>query len=296
MTPDDPVRLLRESALFGDLLDEDYDLLRPGLKRRSFAKEATLFLEGDEGGSAFLIVEGCVSIERLVDSARGDSETVQLAVRGPGEFIGELSLFDDAPRNADARALEPTTALHLRGGHILRCAEQSPEMALAIMRALARKLREATDRRIQARTTNVRARLRRALEEEARLHGVEEAAGTRIPLATPDRKLTQTDLGVRAGCDRAVVNRTLAELVADGLVEKDRVSILLRRVPRRQAVAGTLLRAAREGVLDRFLRVAPKPLGLTPEGLVAEVDRLAALGALTRDGDRITILDASRVE
>lgn len=225
----DPVEHLRKSALFGGLLEEDYELLRPGTRFREFATGETLFYEGDRGGSAYLIVAGRVSIERTADSSRGDAETVPIAVRGPDEFIGELSLFDDAPRSADARALTPVTTVQIRGRHVLTCAEQSPELALSLIRGLAAKLREATDRRTHARVANVRDRLLRVLEEEAKVSGVPEAEGVRIPLATPERRLTQSELGLRAGCDRAVVNRTLAELTAAGRVVRDRDSILLRQ-------------------------------------------------------------------
>lgn len=226
----DPVELLRNSALFGGLLDEDYELLRAGTRVRTFDADETLFYEGDAGGSAFLIVEGNVSIERTADSSRGDAETVPIAIRGKDEIIGELALFDDAPRNADARALSTTTTLQIRGKHVLFCAEQSPELALGLIRGLARKLREATDRRTQTQVENVRDRLLRTLVEEARLHGTPEEGGVRIPLLLPGRRLTQTGLGLRVGCDRAVVNRTLADLAEGGLIEKRRDSILLRMV------------------------------------------------------------------
>lgn len=288
---DDAVRLLRASELFGGLLDEDYELLRAGTRIRKFATGAPLFYEHDEGGSAFLIVEGCISIERTVDSPKGDAETIQLAVRGPGEFIGELSLFDDSPRNADARALEPTTVLQLRGKHVLSCAQQSPELALSLMRRLAGKIREATDRRTHAQVSNVRSRLLLALTEEGRLHGVTEAAGIRILMVTPDRRLTQGELGIRAGCDRAVVNRTLAEMVEEGILEKDRLSILLRHIPRRQAVAGTLLRAGRENgrdlsgrlvVPERQVRALPKLLGAPQDQIAKELTRLTVSGLIAR--------------
>lgn len=227
MTTLDPVVLLRESALFGELLDEDFELLRPGTRVRTYEVDEMLFYEGDAGGSAYLIVEGSISIERTADSSRGDAETVALAVRGPDEFIGELSLFDNAPRSADARALTPITVVQIKGSHVLQCAQQSPELAMAIIRHLAGKLRQATERRTHARVSNVRDRLLEALREEARLHGVQEAGGVRIPLVSPGRRLTQTELGQRVGCDRAVVNRTLAELAEDGVIRKDRTSILL---------------------------------------------------------------------
>jgi CRP/FNR family transcriptional regulator, cyclic AMP receptor protein len=225
---EDPIRLLRASALFGGLLDEDYELLRAGTRLRRYGTGEALFYENDPGGSAYLIVEGNVSIERTAPSSRGESETVALAVRGKEDLIGELSLFDAAPRNADARALTPVTALQIRGKHVLFCAEQSPELALALIRGLAAKLREATDRRTHARVENVRGRLLRELQEEARRYGVEEADGLRIPLTSPGRRLTQTELSVRVGCDRAVINRTLAELAQEGRIDKTRDSILLR--------------------------------------------------------------------
>ena len=223
----DPIDLLRGSVLFGGLLDEDYELLRPGTRLREFGAGESLFYEGDRGGSAFLIVEGRVSIERTADSSRGDAETVPIAVRGADEFIGELSLFDEVPRNADARAVTAVTALQIKGRHVLTCAEQSPELALSLIRGLAKKLREATDRRTHARVENVRDRLLRVLAEEATAHGTLEDRGVRIPLVAPGRRLTQSELGVRAGCDRAVVNRTLAELAASGRIVRDRDSILL---------------------------------------------------------------------
>lgn len=297
---EDPVPLLRDSALLGGLIDEDYELLAQGARVRTYAADAALFYEHDEAGSAYLIVEGSVSIERNAESWRGDGETVQIAQRGPGDLIGELSLFDDLPRNADARALEPTTAIQLRGKQVLLCAQQSPELAYNLLCHLANKLREATDRQTESRVANVRGRVMRALAEEGRLHGTEEPAGTRILLDAPGRRITQQELALRAVCDRAVLNRTLSALLAEGVIEKDPSSILVRRIPRGQAVAGALLRTARESgarsVSLSQLRAAPRLLGTTPEALRQEIDRLLTAGALKQSGDGVSVANEAALE
>jgi CRP-like cAMP-binding protein len=293
--------LLRSSSLFANLIDEDYETLALGTRLRTYAADAALFYEHDEGGSVFLILEGAVSIERTAESDRGDPETVQIALRGPGDLIGELSLFEEAPRNADARAIESTTALQIRGKHLFQCAQQSPELALNLLRLLADKLREATDRQAESRLANVRTRVLRALTAEGRLHGSEEAAGTRVPLVSPGRRLTQGELALQAGCDRAVLNRTLATLEQEGFIERDTRSILVRRILRSQAVAGTLLRAAKESashdltVPSMLLKAAPKALSLTPAAFDAEIERLVQAGIVVLTGTSIKVRDEAKL-
>lgn len=63
-----------------------------------------LFLEGDSGDRAYLVVSGRMEISKKV----GGGETTVLAVVGKGEIIGEMALLDNTPRMATARAVEPT--------------------------------------------------------------------------------------------------------------------------------------------------------------------------------------------
>jgi diguanylate cyclase len=70
------------------------------LDRIAIPKGTLLFAEGDVGSSAYLIGAGSVEIFLLREGAE-----VILAVRGPGEIIGEMAIIDNRPRSASARAL-----------------------------------------------------------------------------------------------------------------------------------------------------------------------------------------------
>jgi CRP/FNR family cyclic AMP-dependent transcriptional regulator len=68
----------------------------------------TIFREGDPGDSMFLIEQGRVRIRFSLDVAP------EVAVFGPGEFFGELSLLCGAPRTATAETIEDTTLVVVR--------------------------------------------------------------------------------------------------------------------------------------------------------------------------------------
>jgi signal transduction histidine kinase len=99
---------LRSATLFADLSDEDLDRLVAGAFEESAPAGTVVFAEGDEGDKACLILEGEVEILKT----SGERE-VLLAVRGPGEVIGEMALLDTAPRMASVRARIDTRFLSI---------------------------------------------------------------------------------------------------------------------------------------------------------------------------------------
>lgn len=92
--------------------------------------------QGQVGTGFYLIVSGKVSVLR-------GSET--LAHLGPGEFFGELSVLDQAPRMAHVIAEKPTICLALASWDLTRLLEKHPRIALAMLRVMARRLRAASD-------------------------------------------------------------------------------------------------------------------------------------------------------
>ncbi len=99
-----------------------------------------LFREGDLGTEMFIVQEGTVEIMKTVDG-----EERQLAVMAKGDFFGEMSVLEDMPRTASARALEPSRLLEINGSTFDQMLRTTPEIAVRLMRKLARRLRE-TDR------------------------------------------------------------------------------------------------------------------------------------------------------
>src|ERR1700747_1315393 len=76
---------------------------------RRYRKGSILFVQGEEGERCFAIVSGTVKLSAY----HADGREAVLAVLGPGDVFGELALFDEAPRSADATALEDSELLSI---------------------------------------------------------------------------------------------------------------------------------------------------------------------------------------
>jgi hypothetical protein len=99
-----------------------------------------IFREGELGTEMYIIHEGKVEILNLVNG----KETV-IAVLEKGDFFGEMSILEDMPRAASARALTPTKALAINGSTFDQMLRDNPEVAVRMMRKLSRRLRETDE-------------------------------------------------------------------------------------------------------------------------------------------------------
>ncbi|MDR7420313.1 MAG: cyclic nucleotide-binding domain-containing protein [Armatimonadota bacterium] len=90
--------------------------------------------QGQIGTGFYLVVSGKVRVTR-------GSET--LATLGPGQFFGELSVLDQAPRVAHVIAEEPTVCLALASWDFVRIIERNPKIALGLLKIMAQRLRAA---------------------------------------------------------------------------------------------------------------------------------------------------------
>ena len=99
-----------------------------------FRPEHAIARQGEIGSGMFIVVDGRVRVVR-------DGQVVTRL--GPGEFFGELSVLDGAPRNATVTAEVPTTCLAIATWDAERVMREEPGVALALLRVLAGRLREA---------------------------------------------------------------------------------------------------------------------------------------------------------
>ena len=107
--------------------------------RRRFAPGETVIREGEVGSSLYVIRAGRMHVVRETDG--GDA--VILASLGPGEFFGELALFDRQPRSATVIAAEESETMSLGRVEILDIIGRYPEVALAFLSAICSRLRTA---------------------------------------------------------------------------------------------------------------------------------------------------------
>lgn len=133
-----------------------------------------VFREGDLGPEMYIVQEGSVEIIKEVD----EGEEKQLAVLEKGDFFGEMSLLEELPRAASARAVTELRLLQINGATFDRMLQSNPEIAVRMMRKMARRLRHAD------------AMLREALAgsgQEPESPSEVPAPDTHEPAAAPER-------------------------------------------------------------------------------------------------------------
>ncbi len=103
-----------------------------------FPADQYIFQEGDLGTEMYIIQTGQVEILKR----QSDGEERQLAVLGQGDFFGEMSILENLPRTASARALQLCKLVEINGSTFDHMLRKNPEIAVRMMRKLSRRLRE----------------------------------------------------------------------------------------------------------------------------------------------------------
>ena len=128
--------LLRHLPLFAELSDADLALLEAASRESRLSTGEILMREGSPGGSLYVVIEGEFEITKR--SGPGD---LVIAVRGPGEVIGEMSLLDGSPRTASVRSLGESRLLEIDQAAFRRLVESSPAATLSILHTITSRLR-----------------------------------------------------------------------------------------------------------------------------------------------------------
>lgn len=106
--------------------------------QESFFQPGQLIVtQGTPGQAFYLILEGRVEILR---------DGTSLGAFGPGDFFGEMSLLDQAPRSATIRAIDQTSCLMLSSWDFKALLEREPSIAIKLLEVLSRRLRVADER------------------------------------------------------------------------------------------------------------------------------------------------------
>src|SRR5919112_2685381 len=146
---------------------------------------------------------------------------VQLNQLGPGEYFGEVTL-DGGPRSASVMALEDCRCAVVKRAELTPFLEKNPELALHIVRKLARRVRDLTENVRSLALMDVYGRVARLLLELA-----EEREG-RLCINEP---LTHKDIASRVGASREMISRIFSDLTAGGYVVKENGRLVIMRKP-----------------------------------------------------------------
>ena len=127
--------LLRQIEIFRNLPDGELGRLAKSFVELRVPAEHRIFSEGTESAAFFVIREGTVVIYR---DAVG--KPAQLLARlGPGDYFGELGLFEDARHTSSARATEPARLLKIHNEELLAFLDDHPDIAIRLQMAAAKR-------------------------------------------------------------------------------------------------------------------------------------------------------------
>jgi CRP/FNR family transcriptional regulator, cyclic AMP receptor protein len=133
LTSVDRLLFVRQVPIFRELRDDFLVRLASVMEELSFPSSHTIFTEGEEGRSLYIVVSGRVRVHI------GDQELVQLE---RGTCFGEMSLFDAEPRSASVTTLESCDCLVLTQQQLYEAIDETPGVAVNIIRLLSRRIRE----------------------------------------------------------------------------------------------------------------------------------------------------------
>lgn len=171
--------------------------------QETYEKGEMIYMAGDKGEKLQVIHTGKVKISRVSDS--GKEQVIR--VLGPGDFMGELSLFSPSPMTDNGEALEKTTVCIIAGKKIKGLMEKYPAIAFKVMEELSKRLEKAEN-----------------LIENINLHGVEKRLAATLLTMADDKdevalKMSKGDFASYMGMSQETLSRKLSNFQDMGLIQ-----------------------------------------------------------------------------
>ncbi|MGW1157167.1 Crp/Fnr family transcriptional regulator [Streptomyces sp. NPDC002513] len=212
---------------------EDRSALLALGRELTFSPRMVLVHQHEPSSHVLFLVRGWTK----VTAAAANGYEALLALRGPGDIVGESAALTGRPRSATVTALEPVRATAVESERFKDFLNRSPAVSFALLGLTADRTRAADRRRLEFASMSVRERFAVLLLDLARTHGRRTADG--IELAVP---LSKQELAGSVGASREMVQRLLRELRDREAVVTGRRTLLIRRpdLLRRIAAAGPL--------------------------------------------------------
>lgn len=209
---------LMQAPLFSALDAEAAAALRSSMVEGRVSRGDAIFTEGEPGDRMYVILEGKVKLGQT----SSDGRESLLAVLGPGEVFGELSLFDPGPRTATATAVTDVVVIGLGHDNLRPWLAGRPEVAESLLQALAQRLRRTNEALADLVFADVPGRVAKQLLDLADKFGQPTAAGVLV-----HHDLTQEELAQLVGASRETVNKALADFAQRGWIEVDQREVTL---------------------------------------------------------------------
>jgi CRP/FNR family transcriptional regulator, cyclic AMP receptor protein len=210
-------QILRCSALFARLSDDEIDGVFEQAVIRRYAAGAQIFYKGDPGCSMMAVLRGRV----LISAPSSDGKEVILNIINEGEIFGEIALLDGKDRTADATAMTKCELLVVGRRSFLPLLER-PDMVRELLNVLCERLRRTSEQVEDVRFLDLAARIAKTLLRFAK------ADDARQPSARIVLGMSQREIGNLVGASREKVNKRLQAWRRAGIITVNDGTIFIR--------------------------------------------------------------------
>lgn len=211
-------KILGSAAIFQGMGAGAVAALKKQLHPVSFAARQVVFAEGEPGDRLYIIKSGKVKIGRRLDDGRDHL----LAILGPSDIFGELSLFDPGPRTSTATAITKMRALWLDRDALRTWIIARPEVAEQLLALLAGRLRRTNDSVVDLIFTDVPGRVAKQLLLLAQRFGIRDGDALRVK-----HDLTHEEIAQLAGASRAAAHKALHDFADRGWIRLETSGVVI---------------------------------------------------------------------
>ena len=212
-------RTLQRVQIFSGLSEGELSDLTARVVPRKFSAGELIFGEGEPCQGLYVVESGNVRIFKTSASGR---EQV-LSIDGPASSIAELPVFDGGNYPASAQALNDATLLFISKQEFQQMCLQHPQVALKVLRVVGARLRRLVGIIEELSFTTVRHRLAAYLVRLAKAEG--KASGNMVEVTLPP---SNQELASQIGTVRELVSRNLSRFQAEGLLEMNGKTVVIR--------------------------------------------------------------------
>jgi CRP-like cAMP-binding protein len=221
---------LKRLWIFSELADSELEQIRALARLQRYPARAVIVAQGDDSSDLFLVVDGRLR----VSSSNANGDEVVLSIMGPGDVFGEMALLDGEPRSATVTTLEACQVLVIEARAFHALLRRMPALAASLMKVMARRIRDLTDRTQDVALLDVESHLAKIVLALAARFGDHRRSGeTAITL-----RLSQQELASMVGATRELVNRRLRAWAQRGIVEQVSGALVIKQEGALKAMIG----------------------------------------------------------
>lgn len=220
--------MLAQTALFRDFSESQLDALMEKLRPRRLSAREELCHKGEHGTQLYLVLSG--RLKASATSLHGTDMT--FSVVGAGEVVGELAILGAGIRTATVTAMETCELLVLDQRDFDTVLRQSADLAIKLLKTLARRVSRLSETMEDTYFLNLPARLAKKLVGLAKSFGRDGADGVTISL-----KLSQSDLADLVATSRESVNKQIGLWRQQELISMNAGRITLHNISDLEEIA-----------------------------------------------------------